>query len=47
MVVDIPLVGMMGKYIVGAWMDKWFKNYAKIKVRSSSCLLYTSDAADD
>ena len=27
---------MMGKYIVGAWMDKWFKNYAKIKVRSSS-----------
>ena len=29
-------VTMMGKYIVGAWMDKWFKNYAKIKVRSSS-----------
>ena len=27
---------MTGKYIVGAWMDKWFKNYAKIKVRSSS-----------
>ena len=24
-------VTMMGKYIVGAWMDKWFKNYAKIK----------------
>ena len=29
-------VTMMGKDIVGAWMDKLFKNYAKIKVRSSS-----------
>ena len=27
---------MTGKYIVGAWMDEWFKNYAKIKVRPSS-----------
>lgn len=29
-------VTMTGKYIVGAWMDEWFKNYAKIKVRPSS-----------
>ena len=25
-----------GKYIVGTWMDEWFENYAKIKVRPSS-----------
>ena len=33
-------VTMMGKYIVGAWMDKWFKNYAKIKARPSSHQTY-------
>jgi len=22
-----------GKYTVGAWMDEWFENYAKVKVR--------------
>ena len=25
-----------GKYTVGAWMDEWFENYAKVKVRPSS-----------
>ena len=33
-------VTMTGKYIVGAWMDEWFKNYAKIKVRPSSHQTY-------
>ena len=25
-----------GKYTVGTWMDEWFENYAKVKVRPSS-----------
>ena len=29
-----------GKYTVGAWMDEWFENYAKIKVRPSSHQTY-------
>ena len=29
-----------GKYTVGAWMNEWFENYAKIKVRSSSHQTY-------
>ena len=29
-----------GKYTVGAWMDEWFENYAKVKVRPSSHLTY-------
>ena len=28
------------KYTVGAWMDEWFENYAKIKVRPSSHQTY-------
>ena len=28
-------VTKMGKYTVGAWMDEWFENYAKVKVRPS------------
>ena len=27
-------------YTVGAWMDEWFKNYAKIKARPSSHQTY-------
>ena len=30
----------VGKYTVGAWMDEWFENYAKIKVRPSSHQTY-------
>lgn len=26
----------VGQYTVGQWMDVWFENYAKIKVRPSS-----------
>ena len=29
-----------GKYTVGAWMDEWFENYARIKVRPSSHQTY-------
>lgn len=29
-----------GKYTVGTWMDEWFENYAKIKVRPSSHQTY-------
>ena len=29
-----------GKYTVGAWMDEWFENYVKIKVRPSSHQTY-------
>ena len=29
-----------GKYTVGIWMDEWFENYAKIKVRPSSHQTY-------
>ena len=29
-----------GKYTVGAWMDEWFENYAKVKVRPSSNQTY-------
>ena len=29
-----------GKYTVGAWMDEWFENYAKVKVRPSSHQTY-------
>ena len=29
-----------GQYTVGAWMDEWFENYAKVKVRPSSHLTY-------
>ena len=29
-----------GKYTVGAWMDEWFENYAKVKVRPSSYQTY-------
>lgn len=29
-----------GKYTVGTWMDEWFENVAKIKVRSSSHQTY-------
>ena len=29
-----------GKYTVGSWMDEWFENYAKIKVRPSSHQTY-------
>lgn len=25
------------KYTVGKWMDEWFENYAKVKVRPSLC----------
>ena len=30
----------VGRYTVGAWMDEWFENYAKVKVRPSSHLTY-------
>ena len=30
----------MGKYTVGQWMDVWYENYAKIKVRPSSHQTY-------
>ena len=30
------------KYTVGEWMDVWFENYAKVKVRPSSHQTYTS-----
>ena len=30
----------VGKYTVGVWMDEWFENYAKIKVRPSSHQTY-------
>ena len=33
-------VTKMGKYTVGAWMDEWFENYAKVKVRPSSHQTY-------
>ena len=33
-------VTKVGKYTVGAWMDEWFENYAKIKVRPSSHQTY-------
>ena len=29
-----------GKYTVGSWMDVWFENYAKVKVRASSHQTY-------
>ena len=29
-----------GQYTVGRWMDVWFENYAKIKVRPSSHKTY-------
>ena len=29
-----------GKYTVGVWMDEWFENYAKVKVRPSSHQTY-------
>ena len=29
-----------GKYTVGAWMDEWFENYVKVKVRPSSHQTY-------
>ena len=29
-----------GKYTVGQWMDIWFENYAKLKVRPSSHQTY-------
>ena len=29
-----------GKYTVGAWMDEWYENYAKVKVRLSSHQTY-------
>ena len=29
-----------GKYTVDAWMDEWFENYAKVKVRPSSHQTY-------
>ena len=29
-----------GKYTVGSWMDEWFENVAKIKVRPSSHQTY-------
>ncbi|MFR0838942.1 MAG: hypothetical protein ACLSHA_10405 [Neglectibacter timonensis] len=29
-----------GRYTVGQWMDVWFENYAKIKVRPSSHQTY-------
>ena len=29
-----------GKYTVGAWIDEWFENYAKVKVRPSSHQTY-------
>lgn len=29
-----------GKYTVGIWMDEWFENVAKIKVRASSHQTY-------
>ena len=29
-----------GKYTVGVWMDEWFENYARIKVRPSSHQTY-------
>ena len=29
-----------GKYTVGTWMDEWFENYAKVKVRPSSHQTY-------
>ena len=33
-------VTKVGKYTVGAWMDEWFENYAKVKVRPSSHQTY-------
>lgn len=33
-------VGKAGKYTVGQWMDVWFENYAKVKVRPSSHQTY-------
>ena len=30
----------VGKYTVGVWMDEWFENYAKVKVRPSSHQTY-------
>ena len=33
-------VAKVGKYTVGAWMDEWFENYAKVKVRPSSHQTY-------
>ena len=33
-------VTKVGKYTVGVWMDEWFENYAKIKVRPSSHQTY-------
>ena len=33
-------VAKAGKYTVGAWMDEWFENYAKVKVRPSSHQTY-------
>ena len=34
-----------GKYTVGTWMDEWFENYAKIKVRPSSHQTYRGHQA--
>ena len=33
-------VTKVGKYTVGAWMDEWFENYTKVKVRPSSHQTY-------
>ena len=33
-------VTRVGKYTVGTWMDEWFENYAKVKVRPSSHQTY-------
>ena len=33
-------VTKVGKYTVGTWMDEWFENYAKVKVRPSSHQTY-------
>ena len=33
-------VTKVGKYTVGAWMDEWLENYAKVKVRPSSHQTY-------
>ena len=30
----------VGRYTVGVWMDEWFENYAKVKVRPSSHQTY-------
>src|SRR5699024_8837658 len=32
--------GKVGRYTVGQWMEVWFENYAKVKVRPSSHQTY-------